>query len=380
MNIAFRLDGSVQIGTGHLMRCLTLASSLAGNGTNIRFVCRDMSPDLARQIRDRGHELVILNGGGTPSQPDEPDAPTHWSWLGSSQAQDAEQTLAALADRPSWDIVVVDHYAIAATWEKRVRTGTKLIMAIDDLADRTHDCDILLDQNLQPPGVAQYESRVPGHCRLLLGPSFALLRPEFQAQPPRPPGNPRSINLFFGGTDPSGATLLALEAVAPLCGPQLAVDVVAGSSNPHLAALAARCAALPNTDLHVDARNMAELFARADLGLGAGGSASLERCCMGLPALLIVTAANQMQSTVAFDKLEAAINLGLLKDIRIEEVRSRVSALLADRARLDHMRRSAMRLVDGKGTDRVTTVIAQELARMHDDRRNQIRPQPRRSS
>ena len=217
MNIGFRVDGSTVIGTGHVMRCLTLAATLRDAGAACVFVCRDHPGNLAGRIRAEGHEAVLLavgpgDVGETPARPGD-----HASWVGESWERDAAQTVAALgAHRPSW--IVVDHYGLDARWEALVAAGLGArILAIDGQADRPHDCDALLDQTYSPRGAARWDGLVPARCRVFAGPGYSLLRPEFEAARAtlrERDGVVRRLLVAFGGVDVPGATGIALEAVA----------------------------------------------------------------------------------------------------------------------------------------------------------------------
>ena len=182
MNIIFRTDASLDIGTGHFMRCLTLADALRERGAECRFVCREHAGNLLDVIRQRGFEAYGLPlGDAVTAKSDVSDnlLPLHAAWLGADWASDAEQTLAAIGDT-KFDWLIVDHYALDARWEHRLRCSCHRLMVIDDLADRVHDCDLLLDQNLGRTA-ADYKERVPATCTVLAGAQYALLRPEFAA-------------------------------------------------------------------------------------------------------------------------------------------------------------------------------------------------------
>ena len=176
MKIVFRTDASSQIGTGHFMRCLTLADELKKQGAQIRFISRNLPPHLSEMLKAKGVEYIPLITDATQEPIDEL---THSNWLGTSQNQDAQATIQALADC-SCDFLVVDHYALDKRWESAVRLSCKKLMVIDDLADRQHDCDVLLDQNFYADMQTRYIDKVPEHCQLLLGPRYALLREEFR--------------------------------------------------------------------------------------------------------------------------------------------------------------------------------------------------------
>ena len=390
MKVALRTDASSRIGTGHLMRCLTLADALRGAGARTRFVCRALPSGLREAVTARGHELAEL-----PSAPETaagdgdvrvaPDAPVasfapeheelaHAAWLGATQQEDAAATQAALGDGVVWDWLVVDHYAIDARWETRLRAAARRILAIDDLADRRHDCDALLDQNFHDGLHARYDGLVPDACVRLLGPRHALLRPEFAAARAslRARGDAvRRVLVFFGGIDERNLTAAALDALDSLGtatsgGRGLAVDVVIGAAHPQRDAIVERCNARPGTRCHVQVANMAELIASADLGVGAAGVATWERCALGLPALAVAVAANQQallrdaarEGLVLGPDIDGADAAGIALHLR---------ALIANPALRAHTAARGLAAVDALGTGRVvrsmsTAEVAMRLA------------------
>jgi UDP-2,4-diacetamido-2,4,6-trideoxy-beta-L-altropyranose hydrolase len=352
MKIVFRTDASAQIGTGHLSRCLTLADALSGRGCQTKFICRDLDPLYASQIGMRGHALLNLSTSAERAEPmTEPLTYSHW--LPTDQIKDAEAIL--LAADEDWDLTIVDHYALDARWEQRVRSRSAKIFVIDDLADRVHDCDFLLDQNLQPCARNRYLSLVSSKCDFLIGPQFALLRPEFAYWATERSSRDDRLNIFFGGVDPDAATLLALRALKLL--PHNNADVVVGGTNPHLESISAVCASMQGIHLHVQTRNIAELFSHARLALGAGGATSWERCCVGLPALIASLAENQTKNCALLDDAGVAVNMGRLQDLSPETLVVAIEGLLADPGRLQDMAERGRALVDGNGTARVVDMV-----------------------
>lgn len=350
MHVLFRVDASQQIGTGHVARCLTLAAALRERGASCTFVARHMPDTHAAAMRDRGFDLLRLDaadaadaGAGGDVHP----------WLGVAQEQDADEVLARVSGR-RFDWVIVDHYALDARWERKLRSVAGAIMVIDDIADRMHDCDVLLDQNLHADMQGRYASHVPTHCRLLLGPHFALLRPEFaQARAHARPrtGRVRRLLVFFGGMDSIGGTLSALDAVGQIDLSDACVDVVIGAHHPRRQEIETRCRALA-CELHVQTERMAELMLAADLSIGAGGSATWERCCMGLPSLVFATADNQ----VSLVRHAARAGLVYAPDVELTDtgaVRLQLQCLLSSPSLLAGMSERAMDAVDGSGVRRV---------------------------
>ena len=354
MNIAIRADASSVMGTGHLMRCLTLADALRQGGGRVRFVSRHMTPHLRAMLTDHGHELTLL---GTPSGPGKTDELAHAQWLGTSQAQDAQDTIQALSDR-YWDWLIVDHYALDARWESRLRGAARNIGVIDDIADRRHDCDILLDQNIQHDRGGRYAGKVPDHCELLLGPRFALLRKEFRElrEMVRPrTGAVARVLIFLGGVDAANYTGQALDAYASLGLAGVHVDVVIGIQHPDRERLEAECRER-GFACHVQTARMAELMAAADLAIGAGGSATWERCCLGVPTLAVCVAENQRKliADAAFD--------GLLYAPQVDNewtavVARHIKALIENPSLRNYISRRGMDAVDGRGVQRVAASL-----------------------
>ena len=332
------------------MRCLTLADALKIRGVHIRFVCRHMPEHLRDMLNGNGHEFALLNS--IPSEEITDDL-SHAHWLGVSQAQDAADTSHALSGQ-SWDWLVVDHYALDARWETVLRHVAKRILVIDDIADRQHDCDVLLDQNSYADMDTRYTGKVPAHCRLLLGPRYALLRDEFrqlreQVKPRTGPVN--RLLVFFGGVDADNYTAQAIEALADSGCSDLLVDVVIGAEHPHRALIESACAD-HGFVCHVQTSRMAELMAAADLAIGAGGSAIWERCCLGLPTLTFYTADNQ-RNQVADAASEGMLYAPEVRDELFHVIRRHVSALMENSSLRHVISRNGMQTVDGRGVLRV---------------------------
>lgn len=353
--MAFRLDASLQIGSGHAMRCLTLADALRARGAQARFVCRQLSDSLGARITQRGHELRRIGAGETPEPCD--DLPQS-ALLGTSQAQDARATVEVLQDK-RWDLLVVDHYALDRRWESALRDATSRILAIDDTADRDHDCDLLLDQNLYPRMETRYAGRVPARTTCLLGPRYALLRPEFAEwrarTAPRAGAIGRVLVLLGGGDagDLTGRTLDVLEHALP---PGIGVDVIIGAEHRRRDAIVATCARL-GYDCHVQTDQVAALMARADLAVGAGGSASWERSCLGLGTLCVTLADNQVEIARALADSGACLYLGPDDADFPQRLEAALTSLLRDPARVRALSERAFGLVDGRGAERVCEAI-----------------------
>lgn len=357
--IVVRTDASMRIGGGHVMRGLTLAQELRAAGVRVLFVTRAHPGHAAERIQTAGFPVALL-----PPPPDTgaPIADGDYArWLGVSEGTDATQTIAALDDQaqatrdPGWqtpDWVIVDHYGLSATWEAALLARARHLMVIDDLANRPHRCNLLLDQNLHANAEARYRALVPADCRLLLGPTRVLLRPAFDAPPPRP--RPRdgvlaSVLVYFGSGDVHNQAGQALTALAGY--PDLAATVILGPDHPHRAAIPA--AADPARHRVLDhCTDMAGEMARADLALGVCGIAAWERCACGLASLVVLTAQNQIEDAETLHHLGAALCLGWAEQVTAADWRAALDQMRIDPAQVAAMGRAAATVVAGHTANR----------------------------
>jgi len=318
IKVGIRVDASIKIGSGHVMRCLTLAEMLRRSGADVHFVCREHDGNLCGYVHRLGFSVYQLPAFEEPKGQKAKET-TFEPWLGASWSLDVAQTAGNLSGgNGELDWLVIDHYAIDSRWEKKARTFARRIFVIDDLANRTHDCDVLLDQNLFDRMEQRYEGLVPTDCVKLLGPQYALLREEFQfirTKAKVREGSIRKVLIFFGGTDPTGETLKTVKALAGLAIEDMEFDVVVGGGNEQREDIARFCAAHNHFRFHCQVDYMSQLMLHADLALGAGGSTTWERCCLGLPSITLTTADNQVEITQAVAKLGATIYLGHYNEI-----------------------------------------------------------------
>lgn len=362
MKVIFRTDASLDIGTGHVMRCLALAQALRAEGVDCHFICRSLPGNLITRIADFGFSAMAL-----PCDPwlDEPaqDAslPAHAAWLGGDWHADADGTAAILQKlRPDW--LVIDHYALDRAWERKLRPFCGHLMVVDDLVDRPHDCDLLLDQTLGRLAT-DYATLVPQGCLLLAGTRYALLRAEFSALRERSlrrraAGGLRKILVSMGGVDQLNATGQVLQALHQCTLPRdCSLTVLMGGQAPWLDEIRSQAAAMPwPCDLRVDASNVAELLANCDLAIGAAGGSAWERCTLGVPSLLVVTARNQRDVARSLERTGAARVLGDIDSITMTLPRA-MAGITSDV--LSGMSRAASEVCDGKGAERVVRVLRQ---------------------
>lgn len=366
MRFAIRVDASLVIGTGHLRRCMSLASALSDKGADVRFVVRRHDAVGEISLGSQTFPVAWLDSPMSTAGAGIPPAatPPHEYWAGVSWSDDAAETVRALRDsQPDW--VVVDHYSFDARWHDQVRQdlGCK-VMAIDDLADRSLSIDVLLDANFAEDHVEKYAGRLARKCRLLGGPRFALLSDEYKkARRYRFRPEVRSIGVFMGGTDPDGVSERVLRTCREEAGFQGLIEVVSTSANPHLEVLREACAASADVTLSLDLPDLSAFYARHDLQVGAGGTATYERCCMGAPTIAVVVASNQLAVVPALAAggiLRAArLSTGPGADIpgAIPALGNVVRELVADPDARRSLAERGMSLVDARGADRVALCL-----------------------
>lgn len=350
--IALRVDASLEIGNGHLMRCLTLADELARRGARILFVCRGHAGHLCDLVARRGYEFELL------SQSDEQsvaDWNAHAAWLGTCLDVDAAQTATAIRRRLGrCDWLVVDHYALDSSWERQLREAAQKILVIDDLADRPHDCDLLLDQTLDRKQ-SDYAGLLPLGCRVLLGAPFALLRPEFSVlrQTLTAGQRPETLSrllVSIGGVDKDNLSSRVLELLAACELPgDCRVRVVLGSTAPWLKQVRQVASRMPySTEVLVDVSDMAGLMSDSNLAIGAAGTSAWERCCLGLPTIMLVAAENQRLVAHVLERQGAALVIDDPERMESElpPLVNRLAASADARARMSV---AAMGVTDGRG-------------------------------
>lgn len=324
LTVAFRCDASKTMGIGHVMRCLTLAQELRAHGAEIIFICSAETVRSVKLLTDYSYKTV----------------PEDYA--------------------PMVDWLVIDHYALSADdYERAARLWAKKILVIDDLANRSHDCDILVDMT-HGRNETDYKYLVPSSCVVLTGAQYALLRPEFLALRStlnRDFHDARRVLVSFGGMNPKGATELALNMLARYVHRELEIDVVIGSNAQGLDEVKALIEQMKadqrhKVTLHIDTNDIASLMAKAHLCIGAGGTTSWERCCLGLPAIVIELADNQSNISNKLREVGAIVNVGPIEGLN-GSLEKFFSGLISNVNALHQMSVIAANICDGGGVDRV---------------------------
>jgi len=359
VNIFFRVDASVEIGSGHVHRCITLANELKGIAGNSTFICRGYIGNLVPLIKKNGHEVILVQSKGDMFPENR-----KYNWNNAEIKDDLDSTLEAIGCTGLVDLFIVDHYGIDERWCGKIRPYCKNMLVVDDLANRNFDCDFLLDQTLNRKK-KDYRNLVPPGCELMLGSEYALLRPEFlqhrQAAKKRRNdiSQPRNLLISLGGTDPDFLTELAMLALSESdSASKFLVDIVLSSQAPHLDRVVKLSKNMPyKTNLHIDSSEMAYLMTNADMAIGAGGTTSWERCCLGLPTLAIVMTDNQKGVIGALESAGATVNVGHGKDIDSHKLSAFIDRYVNDPRSLHDMSKKSFETCDGLGAKRCVSTL-----------------------
>jgi UDP-2,4-diacetamido-2,4,6-trideoxy-beta-L-altropyranose hydrolase len=358
MQVFFRVDSSQKIGTGHVMRCLALAEELRTRGSEITFFSRDLSGNISDSIKDREFNLKILKAPKSSPSRNE----NYLDWLEVSVQEDQKEMLSLVKGAtPTETCLVVDHYALDSKWEAPFKKLGLRILVIDDLANRNHDCNLLMDQNYFSDPQTRYRQRVSSDCQLYLGPEFSLLRKEFQTlgKTSRNREKIEKLLVFFGGIDLTGETEKTLQALSLLKN-QIQVDLIIGSKNPNREKIENLAKNLKTVKCHVQTPHLAKLMFEADLALGAGGSSTWERCCMGLPSFVISVAENQTETSAQMGKRGYSVFLGSHEEVSAKQLAAALDEAISQPKKILEMGKKSRELVDGMGCAKIASALLKQ--------------------
>jgi UDP-2,4-diacetamido-2,4,6-trideoxy-beta-L-altropyranose hydrolase len=353
LQVVVRADGSASLGAGHVVRCLALAEALRGHGESVLFVSREQAGHCCDLIESQGFPVARLPESGTAAQ--HHDSQGSVSPFGVSWEQDAWETLGVIRGRrvrPDW--LVVDHYSLDHQWEQRLRSEVGKILIIDDLANRRHECDLLLDQNYFAAPQTRYTGLLPSNARCLLGPKYAMLRREFStvsASSQIPIGERLLVSV--GAHDPFWICDMSLEAIRQIGMPIMGVEVITGADDGLRRRLAVSAVDMVAMKLHGYVRDTASVMRRCTMAIGAGGSSTWERCALGLPSLVAIVADNQRPMVHDLARLGVISSLGEASELTVAALADSIERLMSDRLVRESMRAKGIQLVDGNGVGRV---------------------------
>lgn len=343
-----RCDSSRIIGSGHVSRCLSLAKSLSKKGVRVHFLCRDLPGHINERIIDSGFSVLTI-----PTFQGDDD-------YAISQEQDAKNVLAIIKSFGKHAIVIADHYALTHQWQLSVRTHFPLVV-IDDLADRRHDCDILINQNFYPEGLDLYGGLVNNDTKLLIGPSYAILSPEYERNRTEHlifRNDVGRIVIFFGASDLSNVTYRALDAALKASPDSAKIDVVIGKNYPAIDELESLARRSARVKIYNYVENFSDFISNADVMIGAGGVTQWERCCFGIVGVVISIVDNQVRISQNLADIDASVYVGWHKDVEVSDIEGAIQTLLSNRDYRHKISKKAFSLVDGGGAGRVADEVS----------------------
>lgn len=356
MNVVIRADASITIGMGHISRCLALAEEFRCIGARVHFVSRVAKGQESWQIEESGFALHRLSMCADNLEADQTCYETRLCGFVENDAKGTLEIIKSLDD--DTDYLIVDHYGLDACWERALYASVKRIVVIDDLANRPHNCNLLVDPNPNRT-IKDYSNLLPSNAKVLCGLDYAMLRPEFSIYRSGLANRRSSLKrinrilLNFGGSDQKNYTLQCLKALAR-SKRSYSVDVVLGVLNPHVNAIAALAKTSENVRLHLDTQVMAKIMMDVDVAIGAVGTTAWERCCIGLPTIICPVSDNQQ----IFAQWLGHAGVGIVSDYDSIGDPDRLEAMLdLIEADYDHMSTNALMLVDGKGAKRIREEI-----------------------
>ncbi|GLH33447.1 UDP-2,4-diacetamido-2,4,6-trideoxy-beta-L-altropyranose hydrolase [Pseudomonas sp. BR1R-5] len=345
MKVLVRADASSSIGVGHTARCLTLGKALRELGAQVSFACCLLDGHRRAAIEQEGFEVFAW-----PQREEKKPGIEPW-------AADIAALRDVLPAQARFDWLIVDHYALDARWEQAARAFARRIAVIDDLADRDHAADLLLDQNFSA-SEALYAPRLATECRRLLGPRYALVGPAFQGAAISPPLQARRVLVSFGGFDVAGMLPKTLQALSGLEG--LQVTCIAGLGHRQGELLAQLCDARAGWELHDYVDDLPMRMVAADLFIGAGGGTTWERAALGLPSLCVSVADNQRANAQAMARAGMHLYLGEAGQVQVPALRQAIALLLSNQALRQSFAERSRALVDGLGAQRVAVALLGE--------------------
>lgn len=354
MNVVFRVDASNQIGSGHVMRCLTLADLFKKSGSNINFITRNHVGNLDSLIESRGYEIYTLP---KIEKIKAQKLTGYLKWLGVLQSEDARQSVQKIRN-DIIDLLVVDHYALDIEWESILRSQVKSILVIDDLANRKHDCDWLLDQNLFS-NRERYDYLVSNKTIKIFGPKYALVNEDFLKYRKNVSKiqSIKRIFIFFGGSDLFNLTMMTLKSLKHPKFKKLELVVVIGAGNPYASEIKKFVSNIDNAVLHIQVKNMAELMSSSDISIGSGGSATWERFAIGLPCLVVTFGRDQELVIKELVKNNYTTWLGNVKQVNQSVISNATLKMIDNPKELYEKQIKSQKLVDGMGAKRVFKII-----------------------
>lgn len=355
-NLFIRVDAGVQIGDGHFLRCLTLVNGLKINFRQVIFITNQLPKHFFEKIKRENFKICKIDGYSHIQE--ERLGKKLKTQLINKDLIQTKKIIGKYKNSTNW--LIIDHYGIDYDWENKIHENVEKIIVIDDLANRKHDCDILIDQNFYEKMEKRYSKLIPSFCKQFLGPKFTLLRPEFlkTRKNLKRKNKLKRILISFGGSDPSNETTKVLLAINDL-EKKYKIDVIVGTNNSNKKQIMKLCSKIPFCNFYEQVENISKYMKKADLAVGAGGSTTWERCCLGLPTIVTSVSEDQKKTAQDLGKIGCVINLGdAEKSTQLDYLKAINEINLK---KLNKISKKCLVLVDGKGIKRIVDNIFQTV-------------------
>ncbi len=325
------------------MRCFALAEVIKNLNFNVYFISKEIKGNIIKNIENDGYKVFTLDSKAikSPKQRWKIDA--------------AKTTKIIQRFKNEKNLLLVDNYELSKMWETSVKPVVDKIIVIDDFSNRSHNCNLFIDQNLHT-NTKERNKKNPKNCKKLLGPKYAMLRKEFvesRRTVKRISGKINRILISFGGSDEKNQTLKVIKKIVD---EKINVDVIVGEPNKNKTKIKKICSRMENFTYYQQPKNIAKIMKKADLAIGAGGIITWERCCLGLPSIVSIVSKNQEDMVNAVSRKGCLINLGKAERLTSENYLNAIKNL--NSGKLIRMQKKCMRLVDGKGAERVAKQIS----------------------
>ena len=336
--IYFRCDASTSIGSGHVIRCITLANFLKKKKFDTIFISKKLNGNLFSLILKEKHKIISLSKKSTMK----------------NEVKEIFKKLKNFNNKKDW--MVVDHYSIGKKWESKIITKIPKLFVIDDLCDKFHLGNVLLNQNYLPGIKKKYRKVLSSKTKTLLGPKYAILNPEYKKAR-------KNVNLkkdkkftrviiFFGGADDKNFTIKCLNIFLKYNLQNIKLDVVIGQSNKKKKIIKSMVKDTKYANLHIQISSLCALMRSADFYLGSGGTTTWERCSLGLPSIVIATGKNQISYNQELDKKGVLKYLGTAEKVNEKQIMSAILKFISSKS--NKMSENAKKITDGKGINLIS--------------------------
>ena len=367
MKVVVRADSSKTIGTGHVVRCLTFARTLQQRGASVSFVCRQYDGHIGNKIIEEGFQVSFLapfpnshigNFAGQDIDNHDKDC------LGVRQDVDANETISMLPDSKV-DLLIVDHYGLDEHWEDILREYTRKLLVVDDLVDRRHKADLIVNPNYFGPEYSLSGKKImPSNVKALVGPRYAFLRSEYRSSRKSllvEPYQVKRVFVYLGGSMLDDTLKIILEVLLLPEFSHLIVDVVLGQNTLNKNHVMEWFSRRSKTNVYSQREHLADLMERADIAIGGGGSTTWERMCIGVPSIIVALANNQIRNAESLAKENLALYAGRVEQFSFSKCREILMTTIGKSDYLKLQAWAGQMLVDGLGTERVIEAILPSL-------------------